>query len=144
MVGVADPDRIALPALGKNADKVRDPEMHQARKGNQWYFGEKAHIGVGEFSGLVHHVECTRLMSTMSPLPTCCYMARKTAQTLALFALPNGWSVGGHCRHRGQSVPRRPKRTLSTEEHGNSVRMMAPGDSVTRNPKLSGHCSDDP
>lgn len=33
--------------------------MHQARKGNQWYFGMKPHIGVDEFSGLVHHVKCT-------------------------------------------------------------------------------------
>ncbi|WP_143707836.1 IS5 family transposase, partial [Xanthomonas phaseoli] len=35
------------------------PEMHQTKKGNQWYFGMKAHIGVDEFSGLVHHVQCT-------------------------------------------------------------------------------------
>ncbi|MFS8459201.1 IS5 family transposase, partial [Xanthomonas campestris pv. campestris] len=34
-------------------------EMHQTKKGNQWYFGMKAHIGVDEFSGLVHHVHCT-------------------------------------------------------------------------------------
>ncbi len=33
--------------------------MYQTRKGNQWYFGMKAHIGVDEFSGLVHHVKCT-------------------------------------------------------------------------------------
>ncbi|SBV52807.1 IS1479 transposase [Xanthomonas bromi] len=33
--------------------------MHQTKKGNQWYFGMKAHIGVDEFSGLVHHVCCT-------------------------------------------------------------------------------------
>jgi len=33
--------------------------MHQTKKGNQWYFGMKAHIGVDEFSGLVHHVTCT-------------------------------------------------------------------------------------
>ncbi len=37
----------------------RDLEMHQTRKCNQWYFGMKAHIGVYEFSGLVHHVKCT-------------------------------------------------------------------------------------
>lgn len=33
--------------------------MHQTRKGNQYYFGMKAHIGVDDVSGLVHHVECT-------------------------------------------------------------------------------------
>lgn len=33
--------------------------MHQTRKGNQWYFGMKAHIGMDDASGLVHHVRCT-------------------------------------------------------------------------------------
>ncbi|TWR41592.1 IS5 family transposase, partial [Xanthomonas vasicola] len=50
---------IAAPSSTKNADHARDPEMHQTKKGNQWYFGMKAHIGVDEFSGLVHHVHCT-------------------------------------------------------------------------------------
>ncbi len=40
----------------KNRDKTRDPEMHQTRKGNQWYFGMKAHIGADRDSGLVHTV----------------------------------------------------------------------------------------
>ena len=88
MVCIADPDRTALPALGKNADKARDPEMHQARKDSQWYFGEKAsHIGVGSFSGLVHDVERTRPMSAMSPPPTCCYMA--AASTVAQARAPS-------------------------------------------------------
>ena len=50
---------IAAPSSTKNGDGRRDPEMHQTRKGNQWYFGMKAHIGVDDESGLVHHVECT-------------------------------------------------------------------------------------
>ncbi len=50
---------IAAPSSTKNADHARDPEMHQTKKGNQWSFGMKAHIGVDEFSGLVHHVHCT-------------------------------------------------------------------------------------
>ncbi|MBK1642981.1 hypothetical protein CKO12_14125 [Chromatium okenii] len=40
----------------KNQAKTRDPEMHSTRKGNQWYFGMKAHIGVDVNSGLVHTV----------------------------------------------------------------------------------------
>lgn len=40
----------------KNEAKARDPEMHQTKKGNQWYFGMKAHIGVDAESGLVHTV----------------------------------------------------------------------------------------
>ncbi|AVQ05891.1 TPA: IS5 family transposase [Xanthomonas vasicola pv. zeae] len=50
---------IAAPSSTKNADHARDPERHQTSKGNQWSFGMKAHIGVDEFSGLVHHVRCT-------------------------------------------------------------------------------------
>lgn len=56
---IVDATLIAAPSSTKNADGARDPEMHQTRKGNQWYFGMKAHIGVDEFSGLVHHVHCT-------------------------------------------------------------------------------------
>lgn len=40
----------------KNRAKARDPQMHQTRKGNQWSFGMKAHIGVDRDSGLVHTV----------------------------------------------------------------------------------------
>ncbi len=56
---IVDATLIAAPSSTKNADHARDPERHQTRKGNQWYFGMKAHIGVDEFSGLVHHVHCT-------------------------------------------------------------------------------------
>jgi len=56
---IVDATLIAAPSSTKNADNARDPEMHQTKKGNQWYFGMKAHIGVDEFSGLVHHVHCT-------------------------------------------------------------------------------------
>ncbi len=51
---IVDATLIAAPSSTKNADRARDPEMHQTKKGNQWYFGMKAHIGVDEFSGLVH------------------------------------------------------------------------------------------
>ncbi|MEB2019166.1 IS5-like element IS1646 family transposase [Xanthomonas campestris pv. campestris] len=56
---IVDATLIAAPSSTKNTDHARDPEMHQTKKGNQWYFGMKAHIGVDEFSGLVHHVHCT-------------------------------------------------------------------------------------
>ncbi|MEB2233097.1 IS5 family transposase [Xanthomonas campestris pv. campestris] len=56
---IVDATLIAAPSSTNNADHARDPEMHQTKKGNQWYFGMKAHIGVDEFSGLVHHVHCT-------------------------------------------------------------------------------------
>jgi IS5 family transposase len=50
---------IAAPSSTKNKQKSRDPEMHQTRKGNQWHFGMKAHIGVDVASGLVHTVKGT-------------------------------------------------------------------------------------
>lgn len=53
---IVDATLIAAPPSTKNRDKGRDPEMHQAKKGNQWYFGMKAHIGVDAESGLVHSV----------------------------------------------------------------------------------------
>ena len=54
-----DATLIAAPSSSKNASGERDPEMHQSKKGNQWYFGMKAHIGVDADSGLVHTVRGT-------------------------------------------------------------------------------------
>jgi transposase, IS5 family len=56
---IVDATIVAAPSSTKNADGERDPEMHQTKKGNQWHFGMKAHIGVDDESGLVHSVECT-------------------------------------------------------------------------------------
>lgn len=53
---VVDASLIAAPSSTKNQDGERDPEMHQTKKGNQWHFGMKAHIGVDADSGLVHTV----------------------------------------------------------------------------------------
>jgi IS5 family transposase len=53
---VVDATLISAPSSTKNASGERDPEMHQSKKGNQWYFGMKAHIGVDAESGLVHSV----------------------------------------------------------------------------------------
>ena len=56
---IVDATIIAAPSSTKNARRERDPEMHQTKKGNQWYFGMKAHIGVAAQSGLVHTVTGT-------------------------------------------------------------------------------------
>jgi IS5 family transposase len=59
-VGTAvDATLIAAPISTKNKVHARDPEMHQAKKGNQWHFGLKAHIGVDKDSGLVHTLTTT-------------------------------------------------------------------------------------
>lgn len=56
---IVDASIINAPSSTKNSKKQRDPEMHQTRKGNQWYFGMKAHIGVDSRTKLIHHVVAT-------------------------------------------------------------------------------------
>jgi transposase, IS5 family len=56
---IVDATIIAAPSSTKNAEGERDPEMHQTKKGEQWHFGMKAHIGVDAESGLVHTVTTT-------------------------------------------------------------------------------------
>ena len=56
---MVDATLIAAPPSTKNKAKQRDPEMHQTKKGNQWHFGMKAHIGADRDSGLVHTVVVT-------------------------------------------------------------------------------------
>lgn len=56
---VVDATLIAAPSSTKNKNGQRDPQMHQTKKGNQWHFGMKAHIGVDADSGLVHTVTTT-------------------------------------------------------------------------------------
>lgn len=54
----------------KNKAKARDPEMHQTKKGNQWYFGMKAHVGADVHTGVAHTVSVTPAhASDISPLP---------------------------------------------------------------------------
>ena len=56
---IVDATIINAPSSTKNADKARDPEMHQTKKGNQWYFGMKAHFGVDSRTKLIHAVVAT-------------------------------------------------------------------------------------
>ena len=56
---IVDATIVEAPSSTKNAKRERDPEMHQTKKGNQWHFGMKAHIGVDAESGLAHSLETT-------------------------------------------------------------------------------------
>ena len=56
---IVDATIINAPSSTKNRDNARDPDMHSTRKGNQWYFGMKAHIGVDSKSKLIHSVTAT-------------------------------------------------------------------------------------
>jgi IS5 family transposase len=56
---IVDATLIAAPPSTKNKEQSRDPEMHQSKKGNQWHFGMKMHIGVDSQTGLVHSASVT-------------------------------------------------------------------------------------
>ena len=67
---IVDATIIGAPSSTKNADKARDPEMHQTRKGQQWYFGMKLHIGVDSQTGLTHSAVVTSAnVHDKHPLP---------------------------------------------------------------------------
>ena len=67
---IVDATIIGAPSSTKNADKARDPEMHQTKKGQQWYFGMKLHIGVDSQSGLTHSAVVTAAnVHDKHPLP---------------------------------------------------------------------------
>lgn len=56
---IVDASLIAAPTSTKNKSRARDPEMHSSKKGNQWFFGSKFHIGVDHETGLVHTLKVT-------------------------------------------------------------------------------------
>ena len=56
---IVDSTIIAAPSSTKNCERQRDPEAHSVKKGNNWYFGYKAHIGADKDTGLVHSIEVT-------------------------------------------------------------------------------------
>ncbi|WP_223940014.1 IS5 family transposase, partial [Aeromonas caviae] len=56
---LVDATIIEAPSSTKNKEQQRDPQMHQTKKGNQWHFGMKAHIGVDAKSGLTHSLVTT-------------------------------------------------------------------------------------
>ncbi len=70
---IVDATIINAPSSTKNAQKARDPEMHQTKKGNQWYFGMKGHFGVDSRSKLIHAVVATRAnVADSAVVPICC------------------------------------------------------------------------
>lgn len=67
---IVDATIIGAPSSTKNQDRARDPQMHQTRKGQQWYFGMKMHIGVDSRTGLAHSVVVTAAnIHDKHPLP---------------------------------------------------------------------------
>ncbi|KXU73641.1 hypothetical protein AWN70_00410 [Escherichia coli] len=73
---LVDATIIEAPSSTKNKEQQRDPEMHQTKKGNQWHFGMKAHIGVDAKSGLTHSLVTPRPTSMTSISWVICCMER--------------------------------------------------------------------
>ena len=98
---IVDASIIAAPSSTKNQDRARDPEMHQTRKGNEWHFGMKLHIGVDAALGLTHSLSTT---------------AANTADVTEAHRLLHGdereaWGDAGY-----QGVERRPEHAGSEVE----------------------------
>ena len=66
---MVDATIIHAPSSTKNRKEKRDPEMHQTKKGNQWYFGMKAHVGVDSKTKIIHSAAVT---AAMWPTRRCC------------------------------------------------------------------------
>lgn len=101
---IVDATLIAAPPSTKNREGKRDPQMHQSKKGNQWHFGMKAHIGVDAESGLIHRVECTTAtVADITMMDACLHSEEKIAlgdrgyhkanRTLECFEKEGGLSI---------------------------------------------------
>ena len=77
-MGIVNATLIHAPSSTKNQEGKRDPEMHLAKKGNQWYFGMKAHIEVDDESGLAHSVVRTAANVADATQSISCWTETKT------------------------------------------------------------------
>ena len=78
---IVDATIFCAPSSTKNAEKKRDPEMHQTRKGRQWYYGMKLHIGVDSKTGLAHSAVVTAANVHDSIRCRSCCTGRKSSST---------------------------------------------------------------
>ena len=97
---IVDATIIAAPPSTKNKSKSRDPEMHQTKKGNQWHFGMKAHIGVDVTSGGGAHAHRHRRQRSRHQ-PDRSSIARPGGGGLRRCRLYRGGQAAGTCRPRG-------------------------------------------
>lgn len=99
---IVDATLIAAPSSTKNSTQSRDPQMHQTKKGNQWYFGMKAHIGVDADSGLVHTVRGT---------------AANVSDVIEANSLLHGQESDGYGDAGYQGADKRPNASASVNWH---------------------------
>jgi IS5 family transposase len=96
---IVDATIIAAPPSTKNKKKARDPEMHQTKKGNQWHFGMKAHIGVDVASGVVHTV--TGTAANEADINQMAAVLHGREEAVFADAGYTGAEAAGTCRARG-------------------------------------------
>ena len=92
---IVDATIIAAPSSTKNTDKARDPDIHQTRKGQQWYFGMKLHIGVDSQTGLSHSAVVTAAnVHDKHPLPDFAGRQRTARVRRLSLCQPEGTDLG--------------------------------------------------
>ena len=103
---IVDATLIAAPPSTKNKDHGRDPEMHQSKKANLWYFGMKLHIGADSRSGLVHSASVTAgNVHDSHELATCCMAMRLGCTATALIGARSSANGSRNLRPRPRASP---------------------------------------
>ena len=115
---MVDATIIHAPSSTKNKEKARDPEMHQTRKGNQWYFGMKIHIGTDANSNMIHSATVTAANEAdINELPK---LLRETDKVIFADAGYTSDSYKRGSRHLGidwrVNDKRKPKQQMSTSQ----------------------------
>jgi IS5 family transposase len=130
---IVDATLISAPSSTKNEKKERDPEMHQTKKGNEWHFGMKCHIGVDAGSGYVHSLETTA--ANVHDITVAHQLIREDDEVVGILVWKNGEEVQSsphlstieyRTNRRHQSVQRMPEGCIDWEKqierHKSSVR----------------------
>jgi len=128
---IVDATIIAAPSSTKNATGTRDPEMHQTKKGNQWYFGMKAHAGVDAGTGLVHSVTVTA--ASVHDLDEITHLVRADDQVVYADA---GYQ-GVHKRPEVTSDPHLSKVTWQVAARKGALKAMHPHEQAIESRKAS-------
>ena len=116
---IVDATIIGAPSSTKNADKQRDPEMHQTRKGQQWFFGMKLHIGVDSETGLAHSAVVTAAnVHDKHPLPDLLHGQEQ--------------SVYGDCAYTSQGKLIQAKAPAAVDMTNKTVRPGSPTEELER------------
>ena len=115
---MVDATIIHAPSSTKNKEKARDPEMQQTRKGNQWYFGMKIHIGTDANSNMIHSATVTAANEAdINELPK---LLRETDKVIFADAGYTSDSYKRGSRHLGidwrVNDKRKPKQQMSTSQ----------------------------